>query len=119
MCESTESSFPKFIFFPAHESFKDLASLFIHVSADNRMLMQIEKRKQNGWVLLQSRGGEAVSVCNILHVRFHLFAFALQYVSQNTCCWCVVEVVSGSFVCLYPKENARFSLVSFPFDHMW
>lgn len=85
MCESTESSFPKFIFFPAHESFKDLASLFIHVSADNRMLMQIEKRKQNGWVLLQSGGGRLSQcvifcmlgfICLLLHcsmsVRTHV-----------------------------------------------
>lgn len=42
---------------PALESLKDLANLLMHVSADNRMLMQIENSKQNGWGLLQMWGG--------------------------------------------------------------
>lgn len=58
---------------PALESLQGLASLLLHVSADNRMLMQIENSKQNGWVVLQ--WGEAVLIGSILRIRFHLFTF--------------------------------------------
>jgi len=60
MCESSVFSFQKFFFFffsSAHESCQDLASLFIRVSADNRVLMQIENSKQNSCVLLEVEGG--------------------------------------------------------------
>lgn len=55
MClQTTVSSFQKSFFPPsALDSLKGLANLLMHVSADNRMLMQIENSKQNGWVLLQ------------------------------------------------------------------
>lgn len=50
---------PKILFFSpsALDSLKGLANLLMHVSADNRTLMQIENSKQNGWVLLQIGGG--------------------------------------------------------------
>lgn len=60
MCEISVFSFQKFFFFffsSAHESCQDLASLFIRVSADNRVLMQIENSKQNSCVLLEVEGG--------------------------------------------------------------
>lgn len=47
----------KILFFPGLESLNSLASLLMHVSADNRLLMQTENSKQNGWVLLQMGGG--------------------------------------------------------------
>ena len=57
MClQTTVSSFQKFFFFLCSWIFKNLASLLMHVSADNRMLRQIENSKQNGWVLLQMGG---------------------------------------------------------------
>lgn len=51
------SAFKSSFFSSAHESCQDLASLFIHVFADNRELMQIENSKQNSCVLLEMEGG--------------------------------------------------------------
>lgn len=50
---------------PALDSLKGLANLLMHVSADNRMLMQIENSKQDGWVLLQIGGGCLNRQCSV------------------------------------------------------
>lgn len=84
----------KIVFFPpALDSLKGLASLLMHVSADNRMLMQIKNSNQNGWVLLQMGGVCLNRQCFVYYVSSVYFWILVCHLDE--CYWYIAG--NGSF----------------------
>lgn len=101
--QTTVPAFRNSFLFPAFESLKVLASLLMHASTDNRMLMQIENSKQNSWVLLQM--GEGCLNKAVLLFIYLLLDFSVSVGTNRT----------GNCSFGSPEGECRFFLPGFCF----